>query len=108
MLQLKVGAGARNLSHSEFSTIYALVQCTRNFHQKIAGDACLGFPNSFKVIFRLGSKCYDPTALFGMEKLVSTVLQVYTCLFTVLKYNYCKILASLVFKGRFHMDVNGY
>ncbi|KAL1537404.1 non-specific serine/threonine protein kinase [Salvia divinorum] len=26
--QLKVGAGARNLSHSDFDTIYALVQCT--------------------------------------------------------------------------------
>ncbi|XP_047955383.1 cysteine-rich receptor-like protein kinase 10 isoform X2 [Salvia hispanica] len=61
--ELKVGAGARNLSRSEFSMIYALVQCTPDFSSENCRRCLAGHSQFLQSYISIGFRVLGPNCI---------------------------------------------
>ncbi|XP_047952607.1 cysteine-rich receptor-like protein kinase 25 [Salvia hispanica] len=65
--QLKVGAGARNLSRSDFATIYGLVQCTPDFSSEECRSCLTEIAEILRNFTSIGFRVLGPDCVIRYE-----------------------------------------
>ncbi|XP_042044558.1 uncharacterized protein LOC121790392 [Salvia splendens] len=65
--ELKVGAGARDLSHSDVATIYALVQCTPDFSSEDCRRCLAGHSQFLQSYISIGIRVLGPNCIIWYE-----------------------------------------